>query len=48
MIGRCGERGSVISVPVARHDDDDELYERPFINSKYYDQSDTYVGNWKT
>ena len=27
MIGRCGERGSWISVPSARHDnDDDELY----------------------
>ena len=24
MIGRSGERGSGISVPVARHDDDDD------------------------
>ena len=26
MIGRSGERGSGISVLVARHDDDDDIY----------------------
>ena len=30
MIGRCGERGSGISVLAARHDDDDEQYLKPF------------------
>ena len=33
MIGRSGERGSGISVLVARHDDDDDLFEDKIIQN---------------
>ena len=34
MIGRRGERGSGISVQAARHDDDDNIYQKQNFNTK--------------
>ena len=40
MIGRCGERGSGISVLAARHDDDDDTYFRtPDLEPHHQDSS---------
>ena len=33
-IGRCGERGSEISVLIARHDDDDDDMRKEYVTSK--------------